>query len=355
MKKIKVFLGGYINHTNAQNLNCQSLAKHMNKDRFEVYTLEAYSGDLPRNEIEGVHVFNCFYPFRLSRLLGFLWGVLKSDVLYLPKGEPEKFPLILARLLKKPCFATVEGVINDEYIDFCKTIGKDPLKPIAYWKRFEHLYAITGYIRRYMGEKFGLRFRDETLYLGIDTDTFAKARHKVTALRNIVMIGNALKEKGIDEYLLLAQKFPHIDFHVVGAGHDLADRRVLENLPANVRYHGVLNHAELTKLLRQVDLHILFSKTEGFPKVVIETAAAGIPSLVYSHYGAGEWITHTQDGFVVDSFDEAVETVKTLDEDSDKIPTVSDHAVKMAGRFAWQVRIGDWEEVIENLYRKAAK
>ncbi len=34
-KKIKVFLGGYVNFTNAQNLNCRALAKYLNKDKFE--------------------------------------------------------------------------------------------------------------------------------------------------------------------------------------------------------------------------------------------------------------------------------------------------------------------------------
>ena len=34
-KKIKVFLGGYVNCTNAQNLNCRALAKYLDKDKFE--------------------------------------------------------------------------------------------------------------------------------------------------------------------------------------------------------------------------------------------------------------------------------------------------------------------------------
>ena len=42
MKKIKVFLGAYINYTNAQNLNCRSIAEHLDKERFEVYTLTTY-------------------------------------------------------------------------------------------------------------------------------------------------------------------------------------------------------------------------------------------------------------------------------------------------------------------------
>ena len=34
MKKVKIFLGGYINYTNAQNLNCRALAIYLDKDKF---------------------------------------------------------------------------------------------------------------------------------------------------------------------------------------------------------------------------------------------------------------------------------------------------------------------------------
>ena len=34
MSRIKVFLGGYINYTNAQNLNCRAVAEYLDKDKF---------------------------------------------------------------------------------------------------------------------------------------------------------------------------------------------------------------------------------------------------------------------------------------------------------------------------------
>ena len=37
MKKIKIFLGAFVNYQAAQNINCRSLSKHLDKDKFEVY------------------------------------------------------------------------------------------------------------------------------------------------------------------------------------------------------------------------------------------------------------------------------------------------------------------------------
>ena len=65
MSKIKIFLGGYINYTNAQNLNCRDVARFLDKDKFDVFILSLYSGNLSKIDINGVRVFNCFYPYRI--------------------------------------------------------------------------------------------------------------------------------------------------------------------------------------------------------------------------------------------------------------------------------------------------
>ena len=71
--RIKVFLGAYLNQTNAQNLNCLSLAKYLDKSKFEIYALEINHGNLGRLSIDGVNTFNCIYPVKLTQWLGFFW------------------------------------------------------------------------------------------------------------------------------------------------------------------------------------------------------------------------------------------------------------------------------------------
>jgi len=111
MKKIKVFLGGYINYTNAQNLNCRAIAEHLNKDKFEVYALKVHFGDNKKYTLKS---FNCFKPFRITQHFGFLWGILHCDVAYLPKHiDTPVWVLKLAKWLKKPIFTTIEGNVTD--------------------------------------------------------------------------------------------------------------------------------------------------------------------------------------------------------------------------------------------------
>ena len=102
-KKINIFLGGFINLTNAQNLNCYALAKHLDKKIFKLYSLELYSGNLASQagKIYGLKIFKCFYPAKISIYLGFLWGIWNCDIAYLPKSELWRWNNFWLNFLKK--------------------------------------------------------------------------------------------------------------------------------------------------------------------------------------------------------------------------------------------------------------
>ena len=83
--RVKLFLGAYVNCTNAQNLNCLALAKHLDKSQFDITVLTLYS-QTPIN-IEGVKVFSCIWPQRIMVYWAYFWNIVKADVVYLPKAE----------------------------------------------------------------------------------------------------------------------------------------------------------------------------------------------------------------------------------------------------------------------------
>ncbi len=108
MKK-KIFLGAYINSTNAQNLNCYALAIHLDKEKFDVYTLCLYSGNLIIPPIKGVSTFCGFYPHRLSKYIAYFWGIINCDIAYLPKGELVSWCKFLLKLFKKKVLQQLKG------------------------------------------------------------------------------------------------------------------------------------------------------------------------------------------------------------------------------------------------------
>lgn len=348
-KKIKVFLGGYINSINAQNLNCRALAQHLNKERFEVYTMSLHAADLPLLQKEGVKYFHCFRPHKLSAYWAYLRGICVADVVYLPKGELPSWTMFLLSFLKKRNFTTLEGIIDEEAIvNAKKVIGEDY---VAYFHKFQKRYSITDFMRQYNEKRHGIQTEEKTLYLGTEPGIFKGETREQQALKKVVMVGNDLVRKGIHDYLKIAEALPQLEFHLAGSGNDKIDvaKTIEDKGLSNVHYHGMISQEQLAKLFKEAQLHVFPSRSEGFPKVTLEAASAGVPSLVYADYGAAEWISHGINGFVVNTLDEMISELKKIEEDQEQLLKMAHAAVALGESFDWKERVSDWEEVIEEL------
>jgi len=341
MSKIKVFLGGYINYTNAQNLNCRAIGEHLNKDKFEVYALKVHFGD---NEKYSLKSFNCFKPFSITQHLGFLWGILHCDVAYLPKHVfTPLWILKLSKLLKKPIFTTIEGNVTDLSKPNLIGLFRSQQKMKNHFTYFNAVFGITQQIINSTHQV--IKMRKSPLFLGVDLKNFSP--HNKEKLDSIVFVGGLIKRKRVYELITLAKLYPNIQFKIIGEG---SEQQSLQNkAPLNVSFFGKLNHNEMDAIFSSSDLLFLPSKSEGFPKVILEAASAGISSVVYNTYGASNWINDRENGFIVNDFNEVKSIVNELLNDSILLQNTSEGAVKLAQKFDWRNIILDWEKVIVDL------
>ncbi len=354
MKKIRIFLGGYINFINAQNLNCRALTQHLDKERFKVGAMTLYSGSLSLPNIEGLRLFHVGYPYRFTKYIAFLRGILWADVVYLPKGEICGWNKFWIKALKKKSFRTVEGIFPDYVIAEIEAHGMSYEDFLASFRGYDRLFSITKFVKDYNEKNHGIVTDDKILYLGSDIEIFLNRHKKIEKLHHIVFIGRLKKRKGIYDVLKIAETFPNLNFSIVGNGEEeeILKLAIAKKNLRNVELLGTLTHEELASKLKNMDLHLFPSRSEGFPKVTLETAAAGVPSLVYDDYGADEWITHGKNGYVVHTLEEMIETIRRLEKNPEELDRVSKNAVEMARRFDWKVVVKDWEEVIERLYNE---
>jgi len=357
-KKIKVFLGGFVNFTNAQNLNCLALARHLDKEKFNCFALEIHSGKLHSQKgfIPGLRIFHCFRPSRISLYLGFLWGIWHCDVAYLPKGELWKWNRFLLKLFRKKSFSTLEGIMDETALNNALSSKVTLRNYIESRSYFDKQYSITNYMRNYNFEKIGISTEKKILYLGVDSD-FIQVKANQKPITKVLMIGNDLVRKGVFDYFKIASNYPNLTFYLAGSGNGKIDLNAEINKLKlrNVIYKGSVTTDELKVLLNEVQLHMLPSRSEGFPKVTLETAAAGVPSIVYDDYGAQEWITSGVNGWVVKTIDDMISIIEELISDPQKLEAVSHEAIKLAHSFDWKVKVKDWEEVIEELCEKSVK
>lgn len=347
-KKIKIFLGGFINSTNAQNLNCLALAKYLDKSKYEVYTMAFENGDFNIEPIEGVKIIKARLPYRIFKYWCWLKGVILCDILYLPKEQLVKYIFFWKKLLGKKSFFTVEGVYSGtNYQKLIARLGSNE-NASKFYSLYDNVFSITKYMQIYNSENIGIK-SNGVLYLGIEFNRFINDIKK-EKLTDIIFIGNNMRDKGITDYFEVAKCFPNITFHIVGGGgnYDIINETKKRNLP-NIVLHGSLSHDKLSKVLKNVQLMFFPSRSEGFPKVTLECAAAGVPCIVYGDYGADEWITTGKDGFVVNTLDEAKSVIENLVANPDKIKELSKNAVELGRRFDWKNVIKDWEYEIDKL------
>lgn len=352
-RKTKVFLGAFVNYTNAQNLNCLALAEHLDKSKYEVMTCVGYSGDLPVEDIPGVRYLRMRYPAKIWMPICFLLGLLWCDVAYLPVPGYWRWCRFWLRVLHRPAFKTVEGAFIGTNLKKALALfgTKDTLLDALTYTG--HTYSITAAMKEPNRRIIELETEAKILYLGAETARFANDVRRTT-LTDVVIVGSNLYYKGLEDFFALAKRFPRLRFHVVGDGMGRIDPEAEAarlGLP-NVVCHGRLAHDDLANLLKTVQLHVFPSRAEGFPKVTLECAAAGVPSLVYGDYGADEWITTGKDGFVVSTVDEMAEVVQDLLDHPERLAPLSENARNLARHFDWAIVVKDWEAVIERLVRR---
>lgn len=357
---IQVFLGGYVNSQNAQNNNCRSLSEHLDKQKFEVWTMITWYGYPKDNDFQkkpAVHYIHdtpspwtekLHLPYWLFAWVAYAIGIFKCDVAFLPKGEYDRFCCLWARVCRCKVFKTLEGVIDEALLQQARI---EKCQYVSKYKCYEpRLYSITQFIADRERKDNSLIFSDKVLYLGVDSVKFLYTEGQHGFLQNIIFIGFSLVRKRASEFIRMAKEFPNVLFHIVG-GNTLEDGVTVEDYIkdhhiTNILYHGSLDHSRLSELLKSMDLMYFPSRSEGFPKVMLETACAGVPTLCYSDYGADEWITTGKDGFVVNTFEEAKAVIQSLIDHPEQLQQLSKNAIELGKRFDWKVLVKDWEEEI---------
>lgn len=182
---------------------------------------------------------------------------------------------------------------------------------------------------------------------------FDRRHHPDTGHVRIIIICRQDVEKGtgrvIESLPLMLRDFPHATLDVVGDGPALAEfkerARVL-GVSEHVTFHGKVNHPMVIKLLRQADLFCYpTSASEGFPKVVHEALACGLP-VVTTRVSVLPELIGTGCGVLLEEATPVsiAAAVKSVVLNPDCYHTMSSQAIKTARQFSlerWRDAIGD--------------
>lgn len=211
------------------------------------------------------------------------YAMLHVDAVHAPiPGDVGTIGMIMSFLLRKPLF-----------VRYCGNWFKDHTMAETFWKRFmeqfagdENVMLATGgdvkapsCVNDHISWIFSTSLTDATIRKLGCTRTLP-----TDGMVRLVTVGRVDEGKGMDLVLhamhQLIAKGIGCSYAIVGGG---SFRPILERLSAElgltdkVTFHGNLNAAGVFSVLRESDVFMLPSKTEGFPKAVLEAMAAGLP------------------------------------------------------------------------------
>jgi glycosyltransferase involved in cell wall biosynthesis len=190
------------------------------------------------------------------------------------------------------------------------------------------------------------------IYNGVNTEIFCKSM-KREHTRRILWAGRMSTEKNlptlIHAFKSVTTQMPDATLTLLGDGDR---RKEIESLIAalglssEVYLPGFKSHTEVAEYMKQCDVFVLPSLSEGFPLTVIEAMAIGRPVVVAAVGALPEFIQHGENGYLVDPRDpgQLATTLVDLLQDPCKRQKVGESA-------AHAVRQLSWDQIAEKTHR----
>jgi len=188
-----------------------------------------------------------------------------------PEGNGVKNDLLNYKVTKKPLKVIANGNVNGKDITF--------FNPALY--DYEYLLA-------------------KRTELGINSDDFV-----------FIFIGRLVNDKGVNEliqvFYKIIKKHLHAKLILVGSYEgetDLLPEVTLNMIREEKRILHVGQQNDVRPFLSLSNALVFPSYREGFPNVVLEAGAMGLPAIVTDINGCNEIIEHNKNGLIIPSKDE---------------------------------------------------
>ena len=233
---------------------------------------------------------------------------------------------------------------------------------ISCYQRFNGVAFVSNISRDSFPKDHGTQLsHGETVHNVVDSDEIKrKAEQPIGYLDNskinICSVGRLSAEKGYDRLLKILGKlknenFSNWHFYLLGAGNELSKLKTIaesNNLSENVTFLGF--DANPHKHVKNMDLFVCSSFTEGYSTAVTESIIVGTPVLTTDCSGMHEILGESGAGIIVENSDEALyRGLKNIFSHPETIKVMKERAQERSTHFSTANLIREFESFIGTL------
>jgi len=150
---------------------------------------------------------------------------------------------------------------------------------------------------------------------------------------NCIFIGKFEYLKGADLYLKLVAELGENFNWTIAAISDGSERSFLDKIPKDVNILMDQTNEEVISILKNMDILVFPSRTEGFGIAVLEAMSEGVvPIALDIPIGIPDQIVNAYNGFIIkeESWDRAIECLKNFDRDRNLLASMKANAIEYA-------------------------
>jgi glycosyltransferase involved in cell wall biosynthesis len=282
--------------------------------------------------------------------------LLRADAVHAPiPGDIGTIGMLLAFLLRKPLF-----------VRHCGNWLKPVTKAEHFWKWFMEKFAGGKQVMLATGgaqdppshRTDAIRWIFSTTLSEDELRSFQAPRELSPGRAKLIIVCRQEDKKGtgvvIQSLPLILKTFPYASLDVVGEGKSLVEFQSMAEslgLRSRVVFHGKVDHRAVIELLKQADLFCYPTRaSEGFPKVVLEALACGLPVITTRVSVLPELIGAGGGRLLDEATPEAVaEAVLETLTNRDRYRAMSALAIETAARYSLE----RWRDTIAEQLRSA--
>lgn len=305
MKRVLIFSLSYLPHVGGAEVALKEITDRIPDIEFHMLTLN-FGADAKEEKIGNIFVHRMgnnasylskmiFAP-RAAYAARRMHQVLRFDSFWAMMSYM-LFPIVLLRLLgvRVPYVLTLqEGDPFEHTFNRWFILPFRPLLSIGF-RAASSVQAISSYLATW-AVQLGFQNRVAVIGNGVDLERFLSAHTRPLSPKEVVLVTTSrlVHKNALDDVIRALALLPdQIRFRIYGVGEEERNlKKLAEHLGVSSRVEckGFVNHTELPAVLRECDIFIRPSRSEGMGISFVEAMAAGLPVIATQEGGIADFL-----------------------------------------------------------------